>query len=314
MDESFRMSFLFHGEGQEFIDTYSECRSRMFLFLADLEETAVELDKMKTGSSISTVAGSSVGAVGGVLSIAGLALAPFTAGVSLGCTVMGVGMGVTSGVNSLVTGITEMAVNRHHGKNAKSIFQRFMEDVQKVYDCLDQAASCEHPVPNLDEGDIVFKTGKMICRVGSVGSGIDGLVEGASAIQILKSEEVARAAVNMGLQEANAVCSIPKLAADLPDIGQLAKGTPLAMTKAARMGFMAANVLFIGVDIASIYKGSESLAKGETSEASQLIRPRSALWLSEMQAWDKIYECLCEEKETFQRNLEILQQPLIVVE
>ncbi|KAL6476142.1 hypothetical protein MHYP_G00146410 [Metynnis hypsauchen] len=314
VDESFRMSFLFHEEGQEFIDTYSECRSRMFLFLADLEETAVQLDKMKMGSSISTVAGSSVGAVGSVLSIAGLALAPVTAGLSLGCTVMGVGLGVTSGVNSLVTGITEMAVNKHHGENAKNIFQMFMEDVQKVHDCLDQAASSQHPVPNLDEGNIAFKTGKIFCHVGSVGNSIDDLVEGASAIQILKSEEVVRNAVSMGLQEANAAHSIPKLAVDLPDIGQLAKGTPLAMSSAARFRFIGANVLFIGLDIVSIYKGSESLAKGETSEASQLIRSRSALWLSEMQAWDKIYECLCEGKEMFQTNLEILQQPLTVME
>ena len=103
MDESFRLTYLCGENTEHFTDTYSGCRSRMVQFLADLEGTAVQLDKMKKGSCISTVAGSSVGAVGSVLSIVGLALAPVTAGVSLGLTLTGVGLGVTSGVNGLVT-------------------------------------------------------------------------------------------------------------------------------------------------------------------------------------------------------------------
>ena len=68
---------------------------------------------------------------------------------------------------------------------------------------------------------------KVSIRAGAVGKGINTLMGGASAMKNLKTEEVARAAVSMGLQEAKAAQNIPKLAADLPDIGQLAKGTPL---------------------------------------------------------------------------------------
>ncbi|XP_036446348.1 uncharacterized protein LOC118821721 [Colossoma macropomum] len=301
MDESFRMSFLFNEKAQEFIDIYTGCRSEMFQFLSDLEGTAVQLDKMKKGSSISTVAGSSVGIAGGVLSIVGLALAPVTAGVSLALTLTGVGLGVTSGVNSLVTGITEMAVNKRHGGNAKNIFQRFMEDVQKVQDCLEKAGS-QCPLPNLDESGVALGAVKVTARAGTVGKGIDAIVDGASAVKALKS------AANVGVQEAKASRNIPSLAADLPDIGRLAKGTPLAMTKAARAGFITLNALFIGLDLAFICKESLSLAKGKKSEASQLIRSRSALWRSELEAWDKIHDHLCEGKETFQDNLDILQQ------
>ncbi|XP_036446291.1 uncharacterized protein LOC118821678 [Colossoma macropomum] len=307
MDESFRMSFLFKGKAQHFIETYRGCRSRMFQFLSDLEETAVQLDKMKKGSSISTVAGSSVGAVGGVLSIVGLALAPVTAGVSLALTATGVGMGVTSGVTSLVTGITEMAVNKHHGENAKSIFQRFMKDVQKVQDCLEQVCT-QCPLPNLDEGDTALGAGKVIASVGTAGKGTDALLDGASAMKALRSEEVVRSAVSMGLQEAKAARNIPNLAADLPDIGQLAKGTPLAMTKAARAGFITLNALFVGLDVLFICKESVSLAKGTKSKMSQLICCRSALWRSEIEAWDEIHDSLCKGSEIFQDNLEILQQ------
>ncbi|KAI4882393.1 hypothetical protein NFI96_030962, partial [Prochilodus magdalenae] len=312
-DESFRMLFLFNGKAEEFIETYRECHPRMFQFLSDLEETAVKLDRMKKGSSISTVAGSSVGIAGGILSIVGLALAPVTAGVSLALTLTGLGLGVTSGVNSLVTGVTAMAVNKQHGENANNIFQGFMKDVEKVLECIEQVDS-QCPVPHLEEGDITLGAEKVMIRVGAVGKGIDALVDGASAVKNLKSEEVARAAATMGLQEAKAARNIPNLAADLPDIGQLAKGTPLAMSTAARAGFITLNALFIGVDVFFICKESVSLAKGETSEGSQLIRCRTALWRSEVEAWDKIYHSLCKGKGTFQEKLGILHQPFTFTE
>ncbi|KAL7861248.1 hypothetical protein AOLI_G00175970 [Acnodon oligacanthus] len=307
VDESFRMSFLFNGKGQRFIETYRGRRSRMVQFLSDLEKTAVKLDRMKMGSSISTVAGSSVGIAGSILSIVGLALAPVTAGASLALTLTGVGLGVTSGV-------TEMAVNSHHGANANNVFQRFMEDVQKVLDCLEQAARRQRFLPRLDEGKSALGSAKVIIHAGTVGKGIDALVDGASAMKTLKTEEVARTAVSMGLQEAKAARNIPDLAADLPDIGRLAKGTPLAMTKSARAGFITLNALFIGLDVLFICKEGVSLAKGETSEVSQLIRSRSALWRSELEAWDKIHDRLCKGKETFQDNLDILQQSFSIIE
>ncbi|XP_072549440.1 uncharacterized protein [Salminus brasiliensis] len=307
-DESFRLSFLFKENAQYFMETYSECRTRMFRFLSKLEETAVKLDKMKKGSSISTVAGSSVGIAGSVLSIVGLALAPVTAGVSLALTLTGVGLGVTSGVNSLVTGITEMAVNKHHGGTANNIFQKFMKDVQSILNCLENASS-QCPVPTVDEYDMAI-AGKVIARTGAVSRGIDALVDGASAVRALRSKEVARKAVSLGLQEAKAARNIPKLAADLPDIGQLAKGTPLALSKMARAGFITLNALFIGVDVFFICKESESLAKGEQSEMSQLLRCRSSLWRTEIDSWDKICMSLYEQKDTFKENLDILDQPL----
>ncbi|KAL7861256.1 hypothetical protein AOLI_G00176050 [Acnodon oligacanthus] len=309
MDESFRLTFLFNWDALHFIGLFSQRQSRMFQFLSDLENTAVQLDRMKMGSSISTVAGSSVGIAGGVLSIIGLALVPVTAGISLALTLTGAGLGVTSGVNSLVTGITEMAVNKHHGKNANNIFQRFMEDVQKILDCIEQVASSEGPVVDAQVIDAALGAGKIVARAGTICKCIDTLMDGTSAVKTLKTEEVARTAVNMGLQEAKAARNIPNLAADLPDIGQLAKGTPLAMTKATRAGFITLNALFIGLDVLFICKDSISLAKGSKNQVSELIRCRSHLWRSELEAWRKISDCLCRGIWTFRKSHRILEQP-----
>lgn len=305
MDQNTKLTFIFQDHALHFIGLFSKSRSRMEKFLSDLEENAVQLDKMKMGASISTVAGSSVGIAGGVLSIVGLALAPVTAGVSLALTLTGVGLGVTSGVNSLITGITEAAVNSHHGKNAQNIFQRYMDDVGKILDCLERACSERIEEPSVVD---MFKAGQLIARAGGVAKGIDALVDAASAVKVLKTEEVIATATKVGLQEAQSARSIPKLAADLPDIGQLAKGTPLALSKSARAGFITLNALFIGLDVIFICKDSISLAKGSKSEASLLIRSRAALWKSELEAWQKIHDSLCIGIWRFRKSQEVLEQ------
>ncbi|XP_033999179.1 uncharacterized protein LOC117492870 isoform X2 [Trematomus bernacchii] len=143
MNQSFRMVFLFQEDEpcSDFIDKFKERQPRMEQSLKDLEEHAVQLDRMNKGAKISSVAGSSVGAVGGVLSIVGLALIPVTAGVSLALTMTGVGMGITSGVNSAVTTATEIGVNCTYQKKAREVFESFMEDMQCLQDCLEEVAS-----------------------------------------------------------------------------------------------------------------------------------------------------------------------------
>ncbi|KAK3519975.1 hypothetical protein QTP70_009631 [Hemibagrus guttatus] len=288
MDESFRLTFLFDMKAQDFIKLFSERHSRMLQFLSDLDEAADQLDKMKLGSNISTVAGSSVGIAGGVLSIVGLALAPVTAGVSLALTLTGVGLGVTSGVNGIVTIITKMAVNHRQTKKAKKSFIRFRDDVQKILDCMDEVARSEAPIAD-PVGVTTQAEAKLPATAGAVGKSIEVIGNAA-----LRSEVVMAKTFNIGFKETKAGQSITKLAADLPDIRPLAKGTPLALSKTVRAGFIAVNVLFIGLDVYFICKDSISLSKGGKNKAAQLIRSRSVLWRSEVKAWEKIHDHLCE--------------------
>ncbi|XP_030623942.1 apolipoprotein L1-like [Chanos chanos] len=308
MDQDFRITFLFQEKALNFIGLFNLRYERMLKFLSELEESAEQLDKMKKGASISSVAGSSVGVAGGVLSIVGLALTPVTAGVSLALTLTGVGLGVTSGVNSVVTGITELAVNSRHGKNANAVFQKYMEDVQTLQDFLEQVANGEGPAVDSDLVNVVLGAGKVVARAGAVAKGVDSIVDAASAVKVLKSEQVIQSAAKMGLQEAKATRNIPNLAADLPDIGQLAKGTPLAMSKSARSGFIALNALFIGLDVLFICKDSVSLAKGSKSEVSELIRSRVALWCSELESWKKVNDSLCRGIWRFRKCQWILEE------
>ncbi|XP_045892914.1 uncharacterized protein apol [Micropterus dolomieu] len=305
MNQDFRMVFLFQEDsGFAFISEFSKRQPGMLQFLNELEENAVQLDRMNKGAKISSVAGSSVGAVGGVLSIIGLALIPVTAGVSLALTMTGVGMGITSGVNSAVTTATEIGVNRKHQKKASEVFQSFMKDVQILQDCLDDVIKRE-----TDKIDEAIGVGKVLCKAVVIGNGIDALVDAASAAKMLRSEELIVSAGKVVAQEGKAFRNVPRVASEVPDIGQVAVKGPLALSKSARAGFIAVNALFLGLDIFFICKDSIGLAKGSESEVSQFIRARATLWSSEMDSWQKIHDSLCKGLLTSEKKQAVLETP-----
>lgn len=309
-DPNFRTVFLFQDDSHhDFTEEFSKREPRMAAFLSELEANAVQLDSMNKGAKISSVVGSSVGAVGGVLSIVGLALIPVTAGVSLALTMTGIGMGVTSGVNSIVTTATEVGVNRTHQKKASEVFQSFMDDVTKLQECLEDVMQQTITKMETSGIDVVVGAGKVVCKLGTVGKSIDSIVDLASAAKLLKTEEVVASAGKVVAQEGSAVRSLPRLASDIPDVGQAAVKGSLAASKSARAGLIAVNALFLGMDIIFICKDSISLSRGSESEVSKFIRARSALWSSEMESWRKIHESLSAGVPTSGKKEAVLETP-----
>ncbi|XP_049416509.1 uncharacterized protein apol isoform X6 [Epinephelus fuscoguttatus] len=308
MDQHFRTNYLFQNVSCcHYINEFTKRQPRMLQFLKDLEENAVQLDRMNKGAKISSVVGSSVGAVGGVLSIIGLALIPVTAGVSLGLIIGGTALGITSGVNSAVTTTTELVVNHKHQKEAGKVFQRFMEDVQSLQDCLEEVSA--QPAANIPLNVQYLKVLSLLSKPVSVGRSIHSLVTDVSALQALRSEEQAMRAGLVAVQEGQALRNVPRVASDLPDIGQATVKGSLALSKSARAGFIALNALFLGMDIVFICKDSISLAKGSETEVSQFIRARAALWSSEMDSWQKIHDSLSKGLQTSEKNKAILETP-----
>lgn len=96
-EQKFRMLYLFQKCQISSGDRYCEHHPRMLQFLDDMENSALQLENKGMGRQIS------LEAIGGLLFIMGVALAPFTAGLSLGLILGGLSLGVTSGVNSAVS-------------------------------------------------------------------------------------------------------------------------------------------------------------------------------------------------------------------
>lgn len=302
--------FLFQEESSDdFIREFSERQPRMLEFLKGLEENAVQLDKMCKGAKISSVAGSSVGAVGGVLSIVGLALMPVTAGASFALTMTGLGMGITSGVNSMVTTATEMGVNHTHQKKASELFESFMEDVMKLQDCLEEVSRQTVSKLQTRALEVAVGVGKVICKAGTIGKSIDSIMDAASAAKLLKTEEIISGAGKVVAQEGKALRNVPRVAADIPDVGQAAARGTLVASKSVRAGMIAVNALFLGLDIFFICKDSVSLAKGSETYVSQFIRARAALWSSEIDSWRKIHDSLSKGLPTSGKKEAVLETP-----
>lgn len=308
MDPNLRMVFLFREVCcSRFIEEFNKRKSEMLEFLNELQGCAVQLEKMNKGAKISSVAGSSVGAVGGALSIAGLALAPVTAGVSLALTITGVGLGVTSAVNSAVTTGTEIGVKATQKKRANKILQNFMKGVQSFHDCLEGVAS--QPVCNVkvSKSEVAIGVSKIAFKAGTFGKGIDSFVDAASAVKMLQREEqIISSAGKVLAQEGKTLRNVPRVASDVPEMGigtaQAAVKGPLALSKTMRGLFIAGNAIFIGMDLFFICKDSVSLAKGNNTEVSELIKARAELWRSEFDSWQKIHDSLDEGLRTLERG------------
>lgn len=261
-----------------------ERRSRMRKFLNNLEENAVMYDNMEKVGKGATVVGSSVGLTGGVCTIAGLVLSPFTAGLSLGFTMTGLGLGLTSGAVSLATMTTEIGVNTIEGNKANKALKSFMEDAQVINEHLEEVSNRETDW----EKNVALGVSKILGKCVSMNRAIDSFVD-----CWVQAERVAARA-----------------ASDIPDVGQAAAKGALGLSKkAARVGMIALNGLFIGLDAVTIYQNSSSLAKGVESEMAKFIRAKVQLWRSEMNSWQKIHDCLSQGREKSVQRNQVLTSP-----
>ncbi|XP_043957412.1 uncharacterized protein LOC122822631 [Gambusia affinis] len=300
MDDDFRMMFLFQRSSySKFVKKYNVELPEMLQFLDQIEQCAVQLDKMNKGAKISSVTGSSVGAVGAILSIVGFALIPVTFGVSLGLTIAGAAVGATSAVNSVVTTVVEAGVNHTKTQQANTAFQRFMFGVQRIQDCLEEAAKLPFAGVTQNSEDVLHMTGKIAANVRSIEKAGGFIVDAAAVAN----------AGNAALQKGKALGTVCKMASTVPKIGKPAAKGSLAIAKGARAGFIAANALFLGMDILFITKDSMALAKGTETKVSKFLRARAALWRSEIEAWEKIHNSLCRSKLTAEENREMLEKP-----
>ena len=103
----------------EFINSYETwLRGRKEIIL-ELYQISNELDKWKKGKDVTQAAGSSMGLIGGSLTITGLALMPVTMGVSGTLCAVGLGVGLTGGVTSLSGTIGEILADKKRVKQAQ---------------------------------------------------------------------------------------------------------------------------------------------------------------------------------------------------
>lgn len=95
-----------------------------------LNALAEDISDFHHKAKIAGITGGTTTAVGGVTAIAGLALAPFTLGVSLVVTAVGVGVAAAGGITSASAAISDNVNNMHDRKKVNCKFSSFAVNLQ----------------------------------------------------------------------------------------------------------------------------------------------------------------------------------------
>ncbi|XP_002831108.3 apolipoprotein L3 [Pongo pygmaeus] len=90
-----------------FLKEFPQVERKIQESIEKLRALANGIEEVHRGCTISNVVSSSTGAASGIMSLAGLVLAPFTAGMSMALTAAGIGLGAASAATGITTSIVE---------------------------------------------------------------------------------------------------------------------------------------------------------------------------------------------------------------
>uniref|UniRef100_A0A8C1RA99 Apolipoprotein L3 n=1 Tax=Cyprinus carpio TaxID=7962 RepID=A0A8C1RA99_CYPCA len=101
-----------------------------------LEELADGLGTVYYNATVGSLTGGVVGLAGGITSIVGLILTPFTLGASLIVTGVGIGVAVAGGVASGVSNVTKMVKQHSNHQKVKMIIAELQEKITSTICCI----------------------------------------------------------------------------------------------------------------------------------------------------------------------------------
>ncbi|XP_071764569.2 uncharacterized protein LOC139918927 [Centroberyx gerrardi] len=206
--------------------------------LDKLRAVADGLERVHQGTTIGSLTGGVIGAMGGITSIVGLILAPFTLGASLVVTGVGIGVAATGGATAGASNITNMVNQSSDRKAIRSIIKEFdekinavvmwlqvinngLENIRRRCDSADKADSLDLERSNCSQENLV--------RLGiRAGRGVGGIAELVRLVQVMNIGRVAA-------QTARAV-----------RVAEVATGVLSGL-------FVAADIFFIAMDAKEIH-------------------------------------------------------------
>ncbi|XP_031153954.1 apolipoprotein L1 isoform X3 [Sander lucioperca] len=227
---------------------FSEHAESLWQHVMDLNSIADGLDKFSKNTKIAQITGGSTSALGGVATITGLALAPFTMGTSLIVTAVGLGVATAGGLTSAGAGISNQVNNSMDRKKVEKIVQDYQEKIDDLNKCL---MFVKQGIENLRRFDLL-KMKKHAYNRDFPALNFNFYEDGAMA---------GRAVLN----NANEIMRVVQIA-------NMAGSTAARAVQIASMATGVLTGLFIGMDIYFVAKDSKELKKGAKSEFAAKIR------------------------------------------
>uniref|UniRef100_A0A671U5U5 Protein kinase domain-containing protein n=2 Tax=Sparus aurata TaxID=8175 RepID=A0A671U5U5_SPAAU len=166
--------------------------------LDNLRNVADGLERVHQGTTIGSLAGGVIGAAGGITSIVGLILAPFTLGASLIVTGVGVGVSVAGGLTASASNITNMVNQSSDRKAVRSIIKEFEERINAVVTWLQEITIILEAIQGkCDSADTLDTEGNQLnddnlSRLSSrAGRGLGGIAELVRLVQVMNIGKIA---------------------------------------------------------------------------------------------------------------------------
>ncbi|XP_076004490.1 apolipoprotein L1 isoform X2 [Genypterus blacodes] len=227
---------------------FTERAETLWQHVIDLNAIADGLDKFNKKTKIAQITGGSTSAIGGVATIAGLALAPITMGTSLIITAVGLGVATAGGLTSAGAGISNQVNNSMDRKKVEKIVEDYQEKITDLNKCL---KFIKQGIENLHRFDLL--------RMKSSAYNQD-----FPALTASFYEDGAMAGKAI-LINANEIMRVVQIA-------NVAGSTAARAVQIASMATGVLTGLFVGMDIYFVAKDSKELKKGAKSEFAAKIR------------------------------------------
>eukprot|EP00063_Salmo_salar_P037158 XP_014011993.1 PREDICTED: apolipoprotein L3-like [Salmo salar] len=129
----------------------------------ELRQIADSYENWYRATTRGSLAGGVMGAAGGITTLVGLGLAPFTLGTSMVVAGAGMVMGVTGGITGAASTITSMVSQRSDRQNIQNIQKHFLEKVKPIEESL---SKINWKVEELKAmANDAAKTGFGICKI-----------------------------------------------------------------------------------------------------------------------------------------------------
>lgn len=227
---------------------FSERAESLWQHVIDLNSIADGLDKFSKNTKIAQITGGSTSAIGGVATITGLALAPFTMGASLIVTAVGLGVTTAGGLTSAGAGISSQVNNSMDRKKVEKIVQDYQEKMVDLNKCL---TFIKQGIENLKKFNLMkMKKNAFNRDFPALTSSVyeDGAMAGKAIV--INAFEIMR----------------------VVQIANVAGSTAARAVQIASMATGVLTGLFVGMDIYFVAKDSKELKKGAKSEFAAKIR------------------------------------------
>ncbi|XP_006013529.1 apolipoprotein L3-like [Latimeria chalumnae] len=231
-----------------------------------LRELAEEIHTHRKKVNIAEVSGASVGIVGGGLAIAGLILAPFTVGVSVGLTIAGVITGVAGGLTSLGATVTEGRILKDKRVQVQEVLKRDEIQSTEMRNMLNVSTDLSNRLQELlDNIDFIVKWKPL------------GIIEQIlmCILEMLKiclkfKDTVQEVRSFMGERHISAIIMSVSSAAKLS--GVLAMSGTKAIARGAHLFGIALSTVFVFVDAITVAQTAIDLSNGSPSEVAENLK------------------------------------------